>query len=297
MDTAFFPNAGITYLPGKGNYSLEFPWGPYPDTLITIRDTGLFVFKYKEPKIGLYSGGMDQPAVYRKCDTLINGYDEDFYANGNIRIRGTFVKGRPKDSLVLFYQNGRAKERRLYLPKETYVEEFDSLSNPARVTHYKKGYRYNDGYYKEHSKTMAFFPNGKLKLIEFQFGDLVLIKEFYPSGQLKIRQTRKRRIEYYENGLKKTAYTWKHYFDKDVPPDKGRKDFTVCKTAHDENGQILLSAVYTDWNSAGLQPELDINKSDWIDSLTKYKGGKQIFAVKDMDPKEYFKKYPAIEGE
>jgi hypothetical protein len=81
LDTAYFPKKGTVYLPAKGKYVIGFNAGPILDSsLIEIKDTSLFVFKYKESKIQRYlSGATDTPPVYLVCDSLINGYAEDFY--------------------------------------------------------------------------------------------------------------------------------------------------------------------------------------------------------------------------
>ena len=133
--TDYFAKKGIVNLTDTGKYGINLEDGPYIDTLIEISDTGLFVFKYKEPKIGLYNGGIDAPPLYKSCGRLINGYDDDFFPNGNIRIRGTFVNGRIKDSICTFYFNGRIKKRIIHLPKESVIEEYDSLNNLIKISH------------------------------------------------------------------------------------------------------------------------------------------------------------------
>src|ERR1700722_8085081 len=57
IDTGFFPKKGIVYLPHVGKYRIYFADGPFADTTIDIKDTGSFVFRYKEPDVALYGGG------------------------------------------------------------------------------------------------------------------------------------------------------------------------------------------------------------------------------------------------
>ncbi len=130
-DTVYFPQKGIVYLPAKGKYLINFNAGPIVDSsLIEIRDTGLFILRYKESKIQRYlSGATDTPPVYVMCDSLINGYAEDFYPNGNPKIRGNFDKGRPKDSIVTFYPTGKVEKSINILPKMVNIEEYDSSGN------------------------------------------------------------------------------------------------------------------------------------------------------------------------
>jgi antitoxin component YwqK of YwqJK toxin-antitoxin module len=288
MDTAFIPKAGITYLPSKGRYMIGFDNGPILDSpFIEINDTSLVIFRLKENKIALYEGGLDSPPVYESCGILLNGYGEDFYPNGNVRIRGNFKNGRPKDSLVTFYQNGKVKKRTIHLLKETFITEFDSLSHLAKTSAYEKGNYQKNGFYNQKFKITEFFNNGRIKLNEAHFGRLVLIKELYPSGQLKIMQTRKKRVEYYDNGTISSSYTWKYPREKDLG-----YSLKVQKRQYDKNGQILLTATYEFWNNSDTKPEveLDIDKSDWIESVKQYEGGKVVFAEKDLETKMYGKK-------
>ena len=64
---------------------------------------------------------------------LAEGYQEDFYPNGNVRIRGNFSEGNPKDSLVLFYSNGAVKTRSHFPLKELIIENYDSLNHLIKV--------------------------------------------------------------------------------------------------------------------------------------------------------------------
>ncbi|MBS1527777.1 MAG: hypothetical protein JST19_19185, partial [Bacteroidetes bacterium] len=94
------------YLPGPGKYGLWL--AADQDTVIDIPDTGLFVFRYRYPELYLQeTGAVDMPPAYFKCDTLAEGYQEGHYADGRIMIRGNFIDGYAKDSVVSYYENGR----------------------------------------------------------------------------------------------------------------------------------------------------------------------------------------------
>src|ERR1700733_12894284 len=270
-DTSFFPKNGITYLPGKGRYKIFFEpfYGPLPDSpYVNIKDTGLTVYKYREPDVGRYQGGIDAPPVYRCCGELINGYFEDVYPNGKMRMRGNFKSGHPKDSLVKFFSNGITKYRQLIYRKTTHTELFDSLNNKLVVRDFQNGpiisYRWQ--------KTTFFYTNGNVKRKESDRRSIQKVKEYYPNGQVKIEQTTKHRFEFYENGRPKIRYTWKKYFDHVVQPEKGRHDFVVNQTSYDQDGEISQIMIFDVNNVFGLPPELEINEYDWLDSLTKYKG-------------------------
>lgn len=82
------------------------------DTVFDIRDNGLFVVRYKDPNMGLnITGEADTPPLYSRCDSLLNGYQEYQYPNGTLKMRGTFINGYLKDSIVTFYQNGKMKKK------------------------------------------------------------------------------------------------------------------------------------------------------------------------------------------
>lgn len=285
-DTVYFPKKGTVYLPGSGKYIIGFSTGPILDSsLIEIKDTSLFLFRYKESKIQRYSSGAtDTPPVYVICDSLINGYAEDFYPNGNPKIRGDFKKGNPKDSIVTFYSTGKIEKRINILPKVVNIEEYDSSGNLIKLSHNQ-----NKSFmtYWEY-RWIEFYPNGKVKSDKSSVKRIIKVAEFYPTGQLKVRQTKNRIIEYYENGIKRKFYKWRSKKD-DI--EKDAENFTIKEIEYDRSGQILQSALFEDWNYFSSQPKLDISESDWIINFKKYKDGKEISTVKDIDTKEFVKKY------
>ncbi|HZY39584.1 MAG TPA: hypothetical protein VFE53_23170 [Mucilaginibacter sp.] len=281
IDTSFLPKKGIVYLPGIGKYKIYFDDGPIVDTTIDIRDTGLFVFRYAEPFVGLYPGGIDMPPVYASCGKRINGYFQDFYQNGKIKIRGDFVHGYPKDSIVTYYANGALKSKERVFKKETVFETFDSLTHRIKITRRQNGsiisYRWR--------RSAAFFADGSLKLKESDVNRICKIKEYYLNGRIKIRQTKRRRVEKLENGHKKVVFRWRKKIELFKPREKGIHDNTIHQVAYDENGRILQMAVYEVWDSSVSPPALELEKADWIVSLKKFKDGKEIYSVADVDTK------------
>jgi len=287
-DTSFYPKNGITYLPGKGRYRIIFEpfYGPLAN-YINIKDTGLTVYKYREPDVGRYEGGVDASPVYRCCGELIDGYFEYYYPNGRLKIRGNFISGHPKDSLTTFYSNGAAEEREHIYKKTITRELFDSLRHKILFGEYQRGpviiYRWH--------KTTFFFTDGKVMRKESDKRSIQKVNEYYPNGQIKIEQTTKHRLEFYENGRPKVTYTWKKYIDRVVPPEKGTKDFVVSQTNYDQNGEISQTIIFEVHNVFGLPPKLEFDEYDWIVRLTKYNDGKVVFEIKDMDAKECLEKY------
>lgn len=161
---------------------------PFIKPVIDIDKEGLFIYSDYEPKIVVRLYGMHSYNVYEACGKLINGYEEDFYSNGNTRIRGNFVNGKPKDSLVTFYSNGAVNRRIVYLPKELFIKEYDSLNHLIKVSHNS-----NKSYYLTDYKKIEYYTDGTIRLKESSIARLVKIKEYYPDGKLKTIQSEKKR--------------------------------------------------------------------------------------------------------
>jgi antitoxin component YwqK of YwqJK toxin-antitoxin module len=288
IDTDYYPKAGTVYLPGPGRYGLELGDAPTVDTVFDIRDTGLFVFKYKEPDVGFYySTAVDDFGRYMSCGKEIQGYFECRYSDGKMKMKGNFVDGVARDSLLTYYSNGQLKTRWRRFKRYHEVEAFDSIGHKEEILTGENG-----SFMTYHwRKAKEFFPDGKIKLVASNVKHIGLIREYYPNGQIKIEQTTKHRFEFYENGRPKVTYTWKKHIDRVVPPEKGRKDFTVKQTNYDPDGGILQIMIFEVNDVFGLPPKLEIDEYDWVDRLTKYNDGKVVFEIKDMDAKEYLKKY------
>jgi hypothetical protein len=283
LDADYVPKSGIVHLPGPGRYGV-FASGPIIDTVFDIRDTGLFIARFKEPDMGLYiTGATDTPPLYSRCDSLLNGYQEYKYPNGDLKMQGTFRKGRPKDSIVTFYPGRRMGKRIIISPKIVLIEEFDEAGHKIKIE-----YNQNKSFmsYWEY-RWEEYFPDGEIKRKESLIKGIVRIEEFYPGGQLKLKQTKKDRLEYYEDGKLNVSYSWKNI--------KKEKDhwntYKIYQTKYDQEGKVLQSTIFEDWGYIISQPKLDIEESDWIVKVEKYNKGKMIFSVTDMDTKDYIKKY------
>ncbi len=73
------------------------------------------------------------------CDEPAEGYLEDHYFNGNVRIRGNFNLGKPVDSLFEYYPNGKLKQ--MSLEKERRFLSYDTTGNLVCDWNIGKGYR------------------------------------------------------------------------------------------------------------------------------------------------------------
>jgi antitoxin component YwqK of YwqJK toxin-antitoxin module len=284
LDAVYSPKNGTVYLPAKGTYVIGHIAGPVLDTsIIEFKDNSLLLLRYKEHRVQEYvTGAFDSPPLYVTCDKLINGYAEDFYPNGKLRIRGNFKNGNPKDSIVTFYPTGLIQTRILILPKVVNIEEFNSAGYLIKLSHnqHKSFMTYWE------YEWIEYYPNGKVKSVQSPRKRVINVHEFYPSGQLKIVQKKKSRTEYYITGKPRTTYTWKSKKDC-VARDE--KNFTIFKNDYNYSGQIEQSTIYKSRYVNKPQPVLDIAKSDWIVSIRKFKDGKEFFHVEDVQSGDYLK--------
>ena len=284
LDSNYYAESGTVILPGPGVYNVHFwTYRDLPFPKITIQDTGLLIYTFDEPKIILRSYGMHPRFVYENCGTLINGYAEDYYSNGNIRIRGNFQEGKPKDSVVKFFSNGIIEKRWTFLLKEVLIEDFDSSANLIKVSHNS-----TKSYYLTDYNTTEYYTNGKLKRTESNIQRLVIIEEFYPNGELKTVQTKKYRNEYFENGNKQITFRWKRKKVKEVK-NEYRFEFKIRKTEYNLNGDKVEEIVYEEWRLLQPQPILEISNSDWIYKWTKYENGKEIIVANEIATEDFFK--------
>lgn len=276
---------GIIILPHSGKYNVSFPSkSGFALTVNVTKDTGEFIYSYVLPKIYSYQNSMDGPFVFRDCDGLLNGYHEDFYPNGNVRLKGNFDKGKPQDSLMTFYKNGNVKTTIFYLPKYLIIWEYDSSSNMIKISHNKRTFFLTD------YKTTEYFSNGKVKRKEtyLRMPRIRKVREYYPDGHLKAIQTKRHRLEYFENGNKQVVCTWTRKKEEFWSRREPNHDFTITSLTFDENGQLVKKAIYDEPDRFGYDVQFDIHKSFWIISMVQYQNGKEVSRVEDIDTKKYF---------
>lgn len=283
LDTIYSPQKGIVHLP-FGKYFIDRNIGVAVEfSVIEIVDTSLLVKHYTEPKISVGSTGViDSPPAYFTCDSVINGYAEDYHPNGKIKIRGNFKNGYPKDSLVTFYTTGIAQKREIREPKVVHVIEYDSLGRVTKISH-----RENKHFmvYGEYNWT-EFYPNSTIKSTESSVKRVLTRKEFYPAGKLKVKIDKKSKAEFYENGNKSVVYQWRKKKDEGLD-----KIYRIKKSEYNIHGVLVQETLFEWWNDAYSPPELEIDKLDWVVKATKYKNGKAILVVKDIDTKDYVEKF------
>ncbi len=158
-DTQYWNNdSGIIYLPDTGKYEVHIYENQDADLpVMEIKDTGFYTYVYAKPKIIFRCLG-DPGCYYFTCDSLANGFQEDYYKNGGIRIKGNFLKGKIKDSVVTYYSNGVIETRRIHLTKETIINKFDSGSHLISNAKY-----FNNHGWSSDNQIKEYFSNGYIK--------------------------------------------------------------------------------------------------------------------------------------
>ena len=285
---------GIIDLPKIGKYYLNtFTIEPSANTEIEISDTGLFIYKIIEPKIILRTYNvLHPPQLYEICGRLADGYSEDFYSNGQLRIRGNFIKGKPKDSVINFYSNGSLQTKMFFWKKRVLFQEYDSLNHLLKI---KDSKRVIDPYFTPWKDTRyeitEYFTTGKIKRSEIKdSGYITLFKEYYPSGSLKSELTKKEFNEFYKNGKRRIVCTWEREKNRDW------STFTITKVEFNKSGNIIEKQIFTTWGSYDPefehQPETEILRSDSIVEWTKFQKGKIVTLAKNISTKDYIQLHP-----
>jgi antitoxin component YwqK of YwqJK toxin-antitoxin module len=288
LDTSYRPIGGVVNLPGPGKYRI-WALGSVVDTEFNIIDTGLFVFRFKEPDHGLVeTGATDTPPLYSRCDSLLNGYQEYYYPNGALEMRGVFKQGFTQDSIALFYNNGKLKSRTTKSHKTVIVTDFDSLGNRLRFyTGENKSFMEYHDY-----EVIYFYPSGKIKRKESLTKNIKRIKVYYPDGSIKSYLSKTKKVEYFSNGQIHFIYKWR---DRTEEKKDEWKTFAINRKEFDKNGMLLRATKYEEWGTIIYQPNIDVYHADWINRDEKYENGKRVFLIEDMDAKKYREKYPVFQ--
>jgi len=243
---------------------------------IQIEKPGRFDYLFKENAIQLVQAGLDGPLLYEKCGKTISGYQIDTFLNGKTRLYGNFKNGKPQDSLVYLYPNGNIKSRSTYKKKNVFIHSFDSLNNlvsiqkNSRKSYFLTNYTWTD-----------YYSKGKIRRIEKRKKHLTFISEYYPNGNYKIKQTRNRRKEFYENG-----HLWKEYKRRRVNRllflfIEKTYDYRILQREYDKQSNLIKKAQYEHWGGSLPNSDFSLENSNWIISLEKYENGKLIYEVHD----------------
>jgi antitoxin component YwqK of YwqJK toxin-antitoxin module len=246
-------NSTIVTLPKPGKYILyrysEAESQPY---LVDLKE-GLTIETIHDPKIMLrLPSTLDANFVYETCGKLSEGYQEEFYPDGRIKIRGNFKEGFIKDSVAEYFSNGKRKYQCQYKKKEVLTTRYDSINGKTSIYWSQRG---SFMIYHSHSSTV-FFPNQTVNWIRSDIKNITTIREYYPDGTLKLKQTKNRRIEYYANGKPKINYEWRRKTAGSYLDGK-RYNFRITTRTYTEAGILLSTETKVDKsNSHYKQPEI-----------------------------------------
>lgn len=254
-DSSYNFSAKPIILPSGGKFQVSSDWLDFKDIVIVIDKPGLTKYTIHVPKIAEHEGGVDLPPYYICCGKSCNGYNEDYYDNGQLRIKGVFKKGYAIE-LSEYYPNGMKKLKMDYRNGYFYSKSYDSMGNliyedRCRTLQYAfyRDYRY-----------AKYFPNEKLH-VKWEIKDhFTTIQEYYSSGKPKIIQTKTKRKEYYENGKIKTAYKWKK-IKEDNSFDQEKKLFSIYKITYDNKGHFINKEESTESISYDPQPLIAYTKN------------------------------------
>lgn len=200
-------NYGLEYygmdkvvLPKTGNYQLNCsPISTTPiDISITTSGTVKDTFLLSRLNKLMTIGGDYDKSEYSLCGSLADGEITDYYSNGKKRMKGTFKKGQPVDSLFTYYRNGLLYN--VTTPDKhgfKSITYFENGQVKTLITPNKKGFK-NTTYYENgqveaivHIKRELNYECHK-KEIEKKVRERVLkniiLREYYPDGMLKIEQ-------------------------------------------------------------------------------------------------------------
>ncbi len=107
----------------------------------------------KRLELGIYISNPPH-SEYFDCGNLANGKIVDFFANGNIRTKGTFKKGQPIDTLFEYHRNGKLSK--LFIPRKKW----------KKVTYFENG-QLKSVYDTKKRFEKEYYQNGQLKKEEF----------------------------------------------------------------------------------------------------------------------------------
>lgn len=260
MGTGYRNTAGTVWLPATGEYEIYFPKRQDNHIYPVIKITGnKNLYTHYDGKVKLKYTDAVGNSFFHDCNGRINGYKEDYFENGVISLKGHFAEGEPKDSLLLFYPNGNIRKNIVYLKKEIYIREYDSLANIIKQSR-KSNKPTSKGYY--YHTTTTYYPDGGLKSEETTKEDILTITEYYPDKRIKSELTKDKKTEYYANGNIRTETKWKLKPDKNMP--FSFSNFEIVKRFFYQDGKISEEIIYQTVQPTNHQPDISLSKADFF---------------------------------
>jgi len=254
-------------LPKGGEYIIiadclnkEFKHNIFSDSNEVVCDT------FYTPRLMYYYG-----SKFRDCDSTAQGEIVDYYYNGNIRKIGTFVDGRPIDTLFSYCRTGELKQ--IYI----HNDEFE------KIDYYKSGQKKYERS-SAHRLEISYYPSGQVSEYLHRASKGKFKRYFYyEDGALKQKAKRKRMKQYTNDGqLKAKLACRREFYPLDVfvfSKEERRAILPSSKykwTSYDSTGQISRKVVFSSRRYSIDRIPLSIQGVEYIDYIIIYNKGKEV---------------------
>ena len=176
IDYTIVTDSEVFDLKDTGTYFFYQYFDKNPYHKIHITEPGFYNVKFNPKTVALSVWISNPPfSEYLCCEEKCNGFVTDLYPNGQIRIKGTFDKGQPTDTITEYYLNGNLKHR-FYFPKMIKIKSVTEKYYPtgileSRFDRYRWGFietKYdNNGEiiskhtYKRNTSTTIYYKSGQ----------------------------------------------------------------------------------------------------------------------------------------
>ncbi|MEM6726148.1 MAG: hypothetical protein AAF598_19045, partial [Bacteroidota bacterium] len=224
---------------GEFKLSLDTPiiftlWWENPVYKVNIEEKGLIKDTFYLPR--LQKNHQPPLYVFKDCGVPAEGEIVDFYQPGKKRIEGIFENGVPTDSATLYYFNGNLEQ--IYINRKPFMDEllFYENGNPLALENANEGYQkqFDESGRISREKTWSWDPeNGMINKV---------VKEFYPSGNLKFYRSDSLMAEYDTSGV-----LIEEIVVKPEEPQKGWLQWSSYNESGELNRMIILCGV--SWGS------------------------------------------------
>lgn len=201
--------------------------------------------------------------IYLSCEDTLNGHYHEYYDNGSIRLKGYFINGRIKDSLLYFYSNGQLKSMSTIVNSDSIYKSYYPNGQISHVFNWTK------------RSTTDYFEDGSVKG-KNSYSKMKSFKR-YSKDQLWYRIRKRKQVAFYRNGHLKYKLKRKPLFFIDrVIPWKKSRNFIYKWIAFDTTGTKAKEIIYYSPESVRLYSTELHQALNNFSHLTYYKNGKKI---------------------
>lgn len=176
------------------------------------------------------------PTVFECKTGPCNGFKVSHHPNGQIQIIGRFENGKPIDSVVTYFYNGQAQDRRYYS---------EGKLNRS-LTYFENGQLQRDLNWVKMKET-RFYPDNKIASVT-SFRKKYYQRIYYPPGQLKVDENRKNKKTFSESGAIKTVWTRKEVLKFQRIFKRQRPFYEYTYKEYDDSFRLMKEAAFYDHN-------------------------------------------------